>query len=556
MIQIQEITPIKLSGTSSLMLVFPYRPDIVEVIKQSGNCIYHKKEKVWEAPITSLSFLLDNLTYLDDIELKLLPPKKQASERLKTTLNYKSKPFPYQVEGIEYGLNHDKWLLLDAPGLGKSLQIIYLAEELKAQKGLEHCLILCGINSLKANWKKEIAKHSNLDYVVIGEKVNSKGNISYATIPERAAQLKKKIDQFFIIVNIETIRYDEVIDAIGKSENKIEMIAFDECHKCKDSQTLQGKNLLKLKDYHYKIAMTGTLIMNNPLDSFVPLKWLGIEHATLTNFKQQYCEFGGFGGHQVIGFKNMDILKEEIESNSLRRTKDLLDLPPKTVIDELVEMSPEHSKFYQDVRNLVKEECDKIELKTNNLLALTTRLRQATSCPNVLTTNPIISSKVLRCVELVEEIVDNGDKVVIMSNYKEPVYQLQELLKKYKPLIGTGDLKDSEVSNNIDLFQNDNEHKVFICTYSKCSTGITLNRARYMICLDECFTYAQNVQAQDRIHRVNNTQSVFIYNLICEGTIDERVHKISQLKKDISDYIVDDKPMTELLMDLIKEEIA
>jgi hypothetical protein len=90
-------------------------------------------------------------------------------------------------------------------------------------------------------------------------------------------------------------------------------------HNCKDSQTLQGKNLLKLKDYHYKVAMTGTLIMNNPLDSFVPLKWLGIEHATLTNFKQQYCEFGGFGGHQVVGFKNMDILKEEIESNSLRR---------------------------------------------------------------------------------------------------------------------------------------------------------------------------------------------------------------------------------------------
>ena len=129
----------------------------------------------------------------------------------------------------------------------------------------------------------------------------------------------------------------------------------------------------------------------------------------------------------------------------------------------------------------MKEECDKIELKANNVLALTTRLRQATSCPSILTSENIPSSKIERCIDLVEEIVSQGDKVVIMSAFKEPVYQLEQLLKDYNPLIGTGDVGDDTVSKNIDLFQTDPKYKVFIGTHAKMGTGVTLNAARYRI---------------------------------------------------------------------------
>ncbi len=308
---------------------------------------------------------------------------------------------------------------------------------------------------------------------------------------------------------------------------------------------MQGHNLLQV-GAKYRIGLSGTLILNNALDCFVPLKWIGVEHATLTNFKGMYCEFGGFGGHQIVGFKNMDVLKSEIEECSLRRTKDLMTLPPKTIIDEYVEMTPEHANFYDDVKEGVKEECEKIDLKASNLLALTTRLRQATTCPSVLTTKDIRNSKIDRAVELVGEITSQGDKVVVMSTFKEPIYQLQSLLREYDPLIGTGDMKDEEVSKNIDIFQTDDEHKVILCTMSKMGTGITLNKARYMILLDEPWTYALYEQVTDRIHRINNTQSVFIYNLICERTIDEKVAGIINRKKAISDFIVDDKLSDEL----------
>jgi SNF2 family DNA or RNA helicase len=313
-----------------------------------------------------------------------------------------------------------------------------------------------------------------------------------------------------------------------------------------------------LKDFKYKVACTGTILMNNPLDAYVPLKWIGVEKANVTTFKNQYCEFGGFGGHEIIGFKNLNILKNELEVCSLRRTKDLLDLPPKNIINEFVELSEEHRVFYDNVKDGVKSQCDKVELNNANILALTTRLRQATSCPSVLTSTPIVSSKLERAIDLVDEIVTNGDKVVIMSTFKEPVYVLKEALKKYNPLIGLGDLKDSEVSNNIDLFQNEDKYKVFIGTTSKIGTGITLTRARYMICIDSPWTAALQEQVEDRIHRIGSKEPVFIYRLICEGTIDQMVAKLLEKKKAISDFIVDDlndEDTMKILKTYIKEEL-
>ena len=95
--------------------------------------------------------LLDLLCEIDDITINFIPYKPKNYIKPKLIQNYRTKPFNYQLEGIEYGLTHNKFLLLDKMGTGKTLQSIYIAEELKQSKQIEHCLILCGINSLKAN---------------------------------------------------------------------------------------------------------------------------------------------------------------------------------------------------------------------------------------------------------------------------------------------------------------------------------------------------------------------------------------------------------------------
>lgn len=567
MIKIIECQPpTKLSGISAFHIYFDYKPELVDAVKSlPGPNIWLKKESCWEIPANTISQALDVLTFYDSIDLILLPAEiKEISDSRFNPLTeeeisaFRIKPFKHQIEGINFGLQEKKWLLLDNPGCGKTNQVIWLAETLKRRNQIEHCLIVAGINSLKSNWKKEIATFSTETCLVIGEKFKKDGTLSKTplTITERVTQLNNTISEFFVIINIESLRDDKIIKAINKGPNKFDMIAVDEVHKCLATgrSSTQGENLLKL-DAQYKIALSGTLLINNPINCWGPLVWTENDHSTLTNFKNQYCNWGGFGNKQIVGYKNLDLLQEEIECRSLRRTKEqLVDLPPKVITYELLDMDPIHAEFYEAIKNGVKEEADKVDLKSGNLLALTTRLRQATVCPEILTSKDITSTKVTRCLDKVLELLELDEKVVVLSYFKAPLYKLAQLLEKYKPLVCTGDQADSEVSTNIDLFQKDDEHYVLLGSLNRIATGLTLNRASYMIMLDEFWTSAMNTQAHDRIYRLNNTTPAFITILACKDTIDERVHEVAAYKQELSDFIIDNKP-TERFSDILKNII-
>lgn len=559
MILIKEKETNKLPGSSSLFVSFDYNADIVDAIKTSTtNAIYDKKTKMWEVSVTNLATLLDKLYTLDDIKLVLKPDEDKREDIQYKLKEFKTKPFKYQLEGINYGLNHDNWLLLDAPGLGKTLQLIYLAEELKDRYNIEHCFIICGINTLKTNWQKEIKKHSDLSCRILGQRVTKSGKIVIGSVAERAAELKSPIDEFFVITNIETIRNEEVLKALQSDINHFDMMVVDEIHTCKSPTSQQGKHLLKLNKSKYKIGATGTLLLNNPLDAFVPLKWIGAENSTYTNFKYYYCNYGGDFHNMLLGFKNIDVLKDTIERHSLRRTKDLLELPPKTIINEYIDMNPNQELFYNNIKRGIVSQVDLVHMSTANLLAMVARLRQATACPSILTSENIYSSKIERAVDLIHQIVENGDKVVVFSTFKDTLNYIYEDVKQYNATINTGDINDSEISKNIDEFQNSDKSKVFLATWQKMGTGITLNAASYAIFIDTPWTSSAYLQAQDRIYRIGTNKPVIIYNLICKDTIDERVLEIIEDKEAISDYIVDDKISDKSINSLRKyiEELA
>jgi SNF2 family DNA or RNA helicase len=204
-------------------------------------------------------------------------------------------------------------------------------------------------------------------------------------------------------------------------------------------------------------------------------------------------------------------------------------------------MGTEHRKFYDAIKDGVKEEADRVELKAGNLLALTTRLRQATACPSILTTQDILSSKIERAAEIAEDLLSQGEKVVIFSAFKEPIYKLAELMASFGPTINTGDQDESLIAHNVEQFQNDPFSKLFLGTHDKCGTGWTLNAASYAIFLDTPWTWSSLSQSADRIWRVTNSRPAHIKILVCMDTIDERVREIVETKKDLADYIVDGK---------------
>lgn len=539
-IEIEEKQTKHVPGITSLFITFPYDKNLIEIIKSFGTAVYDKKNHTWELPSIYLSAFLDKACHIGDINLKLLRDKPDTN-KIYTLSDYKIKPLDHQIEAIQYGLNHDKFLLLDAPGLGKTASIIHIAEELYKQHKIEHCLVICGLNTLKMNWVKEIKKHSDLSYRVLGQKISKKGKFSIGSVAERLAQLSENISEFFVITNIETLRDKKIASAINKNKpNVFDMIVLDEAHVCKNPSSQQGNNLLKLKKAKHQIAATGTVLLNDPIDCLVPLRWIGAENSCKSVFEHFYYQYGGDYGNQVIGFKNLDILKDQLSKYSIRRDKSLLNLPPKTIIPEYVEMDDTQAKFYFDISNKIVEEADKVEISTVSLLAMVTRLRQATAAPSILTTSQINSAKIQRAVDLARQIVSGNEKVVIFSTFKEPIQILSEELEDLNPLIVTGDTKCDPITIS-EQFQTDPSRKVFLGTWQKAGTGIDLYAASYLIFIDTPWTEGVFTQCSDRIYRIGTSKNVFIYNLITKDTIDERVWDIVQTKGAISDYVVDDK---------------
>jgi SNF2 family DNA or RNA helicase len=552
LIRIFEISPgKKISGLSSLIIDFDFNQYIVDALKTLPTYHYHKKEKCWEVPLCYLGRVLDSLTFLDDIQLKLLDTpennkfyfnRKYNLETLSDIekISFKASPFPHQLEAVDFLLQQEKSLLLDGCGVGKSLEMILFAETLKKRGIIDHCLVITGIAGLRGNWEREIQKFSTESVITIGKYITRTGSTRYRSMVKRAEQLKNKIDEFFVLLNVESIRDPKIVEAIKTSENKFGLIAFDESHKIGAPDTTQFTNLMKL-DADFKVAATGTLIVNSPLSAYPSLKFTDNDSAILSNFKSQYCAYGGFGNKQIIGSKNLEVLREEIANCSIRRTLyDVRkDIPELTIDVEYLEMEDDQQKFYEAIKEGVKEEADKIDLKAGNLLALTTRLRQATACPSVLTTQAIDSIKVERAFEYIQEITSQGEKVVVFSMFKEPLHQLAAKLDGFHYSLNTGDTPDDIVMSNVARFQDDPNEQVFLGSFSKMGTGYTLNSSMYLICIDTPYTFSLFEQGYQRVHRISNTRPAFIKVLVCSETIDERVQQIVETKRELGEYLVD-----------------
>lgn len=310
-------------------------------------------------------------------------------------------------------------------------------------------------------------------------------------------------------------------------------------HKCKDPSSIQGKHLLKLQAQSM-ISMTGTPLMNNPLDLYIHLKWLGYEQHNFYAFKQHYCIMGGFGGYQVIGYKHLDQLKAQFGDIMLRRLKkDVLDLPAKLYTNEYVEMGTKQAMIYKEATLEIQNNIDKVMTAVNPLTEMM-RMRQATDYTGILSTTIKESAKLDRLDDLLEEIVESGKKAIIFSNWTSMTNPTYERYKsKYNPAIITGEIKDRVKQQ--DKFMNDDSCKVIIGTIGAMGTGLTLTAASYVIFLDEPWNKAIKDQAEDRAHRIGTTENVNIITLLCKDTIDERIHDLVEEKGKMSDLMIDQK---------------
>lgn len=546
-IRVQIRKAIKCNGEHALFLAFDYDAKVVEAVREFPSRYWHADFKLWELPFKCLGELLDKLPDCDfDIFGDYVSLEKPEVE-IPDGFRFKTNPYEYQIDGFNFGLQNDRWLLGDEMGLGKTKQIIDIAIAKKLEKHYSHCLIICGVNGLKWNWRNEIRIHSDEPAWILGQRW--KGNkLQIGSNADKLADVKalktgQLSDNYFIITNIETLRDDAIVSELQSlcKSKTIGMIAFDECHKAKNPQSQQGKGLLKLFAKNM-VAMTGTPLMNTPEDLFIILRWLGYEKHNFYAFKQHYCIYGGYGGYQITGYKNMNELQEQLNEIMLRRRKeDVLDLPEKTYIEEYVEMTPKQAKIYKEVSAEIKENIDKIKM-ANNPLAELIRMRQATGFTGILSSEIQESAKIDRMLELVEEAKQNGRKVVIFSNWTQMTSPIAQVLKNAGITCGiiTGETKENERQTLVDDFQN-GKYDVMLGTSGAMGTGLTLTAGTIEIFMDEPWNNALKEQCVDRCHRIGQKSNLTIYTLMCEGTIDERIHELVVKKGLMADALVDGK---------------
>lgn len=557
MIKIKIDNPDKLASNvlikKSAFVSFDYDGRIVDFIKKMGTRIYNADNRTWEMPLNNIVSLCNKF---EDIEIIIEGVyedlhKIELENDIPKNIIFKTKPFPHQLDGIRFGLNHDRFLLCDDQGLGKTLQIIDLVECLGEK--VKKALIICGVNSLKYNWREEVSKHSNEKGYVLGTRYRKNGKEYLGSTKDKINDLSNLPDNKYIITNIETLRLGA--KKIGKYKydfpiaNKIKelcndgtigLIAFDECHRAKDSTSLQGKAMLEISAPHM-IAMSGTPLMNSPIDLYFPIKWLGYENHSLFEFKRHYCRLGGYNDAEILGYKNLDELRSLVDQIMLRRLKtEVLDLPDKIEKLEYVEMSSKQSKLYLEIQENTKTLIHQIRM-SNNPLSMLLRLRQVTGWCGIIDESIQESAKMQRMVELVEDIVANNQKAIIFSNWTSITEVAVKLLSKYNPAYITGDVKQEERMNEVDRFQNDERCKVIIGTIGAMGTGLTLTSAQNVIFLDEPWTKALKNQAEDRAHRIGTKGTVSIITLMCKDTIDDRIHDLIEKKGKMSDALIDGK---------------
>lgn len=527
----------------SLFISFPYDGKVVAAIREYPIRFWDIETKEWELPGSKLTELVDIFGNYE-LELKVDDPTLLMDKKvgIPKGFKFKTEPFQHQLDGFEYGLSNNCWLLGDEQGLGKTKQVIDIAVAKKLQENIKHCIIICGVNGLKWNWQNEILTHSDETGFILGQRLTKKGKVKIGSNADKLADLKNLPDDYFIITNVESLRDKDIAEQVAKLCNKgeIGLVAIDEIHKCKNPQSQQGKGMLKV-NAKYKIAMSGTPLMNTPLDLFIILKWLGYETHTFSAFKNYYCEMGGFGGYQIMGYKHLDALQEQLDNVMLRRLKDdVLDLPEKLYIDEFVDMTKEQEKIYKEVTEQIRSDIDSVKVSPDPLAQLI-RLRQATGYTGILSSTIQESAKLDRLEELVEEAVENGRKVVVFSNWTKMTDVIVHRINKYGCRVITGDTNDTDRSGYVWDFQNNDKVKVIVGTIGAMGTGLTLTAGTVVIFADHPWTRAAYDQAVDRCHRIGQANNITVYNLLCKNTIDERIWTIVNKKGAMADALIDGK---------------
>lgn len=527
---------IELKG-DNFELSFKYKPSIVDRIRQIPGRRFDGTRKVWIIPTRSRVDLermvyqiqqFENINWLSGNEKREEEAVYDIPElpELSIPHNLKIQPYPYQLKGIARGLELKRFMNCDEPGLGKTLQSIATINLADAFP----CLVICP-SSLKINWMREWEKFTDKKAMILTDKVRDTWTFFFQT----------GMHQVFI-VNYESLK-KYFVQRIKKSEgwtlrdvefrssiNLFKSVIIDESHRCKSASTQQAKFCKGIcTGKEWIIELTGTPVVNRPKDL--------IPQLAILNRMEDFGGYKPFVNRYCSGQREASNLKE-LNFNlwkycMFRREKSLVltDLPDKirqvntceiTNRKEYIDAERDLIMYLQKYKDADDEKIEKA--LRGEVMVRINILRQISA-----------RGKVRDVIEFVKDFRENGKKIILFCSLHEVVDQL----KRYFPTAVSVTGRDSQDDKQraVDAFQNNPKTDIIICSIKAAGVGLTLTASSNVAFVEFPWTYADCCQCEDRAHRIGQKDSVTCYYFLGRRTIDEKVYRIIQEKKNIANAV-------------------
>ncbi len=440
-------------------------------------------------------------------------------------------PLSHQIESIEKLVGNDKYILADDMGLGKTTSTVIASLENDSEK----VLIICPA-SLKINWQREIENYTDKDISIIDGKKWEPSDYT--------------IINYDILKNFHDPKHPDKSDILNYG---FDLVVMDEAHYIQNVKAARTKIANNIAKKVGKVwLLTDTPMTSRPMnyynlldlvDSPVAENWMA--------YAIRYCagyqfNVGAKKVWNVSGSSNLEELRDRTKPQVLRRLKeDILDLPEKIITPVYLKLkSKEYEKLmgeYYDWYNS-SEESTSLTIQFSKLM----KVRQV-----------IAESKIKNTIEVAQNIIDQGKKVIIFTNFTDTLNKITDHFGKSAVKLD-GKMSKPQRQNSVDEFQNNEKINVFVGNLKAAGVGITLTAAEAVIMNDLSFVPSDHSQAEDRAYRYGQKFSVSVYYPIFENSIEGVIYNILNKKKNIFETVMGDNEgkgdVMEEILNMISEK--
>jgi SNF2 family DNA or RNA helicase len=464
---------------------------------------------------------------------------------------FKTKPYAHQLKALEMSWEKKAFAYFMEMGTGKSKVLIDNVAMLYDKGKINGVLIIAPKGVYKNWYSSEIPTHLP-DHI---EKVSVlwQANITKQQQKTLDTLFKTGTDLHILCMNVEALSTTKGVDFASKFINSHNtMMAIDESTTIKNPEAKRTKNIVSLGvNAKYKRILTGSPVTKSPLDLYKQCEFLDpwlLDHASYYSFRTRYAimktaNFGGRSVQIVVGYRNLGELSDKLKNFSYRVLKDdCLDLPKKTFMKRIVQLTPDQNKVYTQMKKEALAILNGKMITTANALTQLMRLQQITCGHFKADDGTVQQLKSNRLNELVDVLCEIEGKAVIWAHWQSDVkHIIDALVDEFGPgcyVDYYGLTPQDERQQNIKRFQDDEKCRFFVGTPQTGGYGITLTAASNMIYYSNGYDLEKRQQSEARIDRIGQTKPMTYIDIMCEDTVDERIVKALRKKVNIASQVM------------------